>query len=81
MNIRDNVEVCGYCGGTISQRAEKVQGAARGKPDMPGRGAVQKPVKPSRPAAEDTAEEEEEGGLSAVLQPVSRCSSVHLIFR
>ncbi len=69
MNIRDNVEVCGYCGGTIAQRAEKVQGAARGKPDTPGRGAVQKPVKPSRPAAEDTAEEEEEGGLSAVLEP------------
>lgn len=69
MNIRDNVEVCGYCGGTISQRAEKGQGAVRGKPDSPERGAVQKPAKTSRPAAEEPAEEEEDGGLSAILEP------------
>ncbi|MEN6443560.1 MAG: zinc-ribbon domain-containing protein [Methanoregula sp.] len=72
MNIRDNVEVCGYCGGTISDRAEKAQGTARGKADIPDRGAAQKTAKkPSRPAAEDTAGEdaEEEGGLSKVLEP------------
>ena len=66
MNIRDNVEVCGYCGGEISQKPAKSAGS-RGA-QVPQRSA------PPRPASQDDEPEseegeEEEGGLSAILQP------------
>jgi hypothetical protein len=65
MNIRDNVTECGYCGGTIAKRPDKM-------PAIPG-GMVPKGSPPSRkPADEPEAgedEEEEDGGLSRILKP------------
>ncbi len=72
MNIRDNVEVCGYCGGEISQQPAKSAGS-RGA-QAPQRNAPTRPA-PKMAAAPNDDEpgsqegEEEEGGLSAILQP------------
>lgn len=70
MNIRDNVEVCGYCGGTITQHAEKPAGT-RGRQNAAAGSAVQKTAKPARPPSDEEAPEGEEGegGLSAILEP------------
>jgi len=70
MNIRDNVEVCGYCGGEISPKAAGatgMKGAAASQRNIPQR-PVQKKPPVEEPEAEE-GEEEEEGGLSAILQP------------
>jgi hypothetical protein len=72
MNIRDDVEVCGYCGGEISHTVparsgagKSAQGPQRSVPHMPAQKA--RPAEPEgEPGNED---EEEDGGLSRVLQP------------
>jgi hypothetical protein len=69
MNIRDNVEVCGYCGGEILPQPA-------GAPGIKGKQAQQRNI-PPRPAQkmppanepENEEGEEEEGGLSKILQP------------
>jgi len=67
MNIRDNTVVCGYCGENVGDRPEK--GAARaGSPKAAPHETVPKAGKAVLPAGEDE-QEEEEGGLSAVLRP------------
>ncbi|HVN73896.1 MAG TPA: zinc ribbon domain-containing protein, partial [Methanoregula sp.] len=67
MNIRDNTVVCGYCGENVGDRPEK--GAARaGSPKAAPHETVPKAGKAVLPAGEDE-QEEEEGGLSAVLKP------------
>ncbi|MGB8219634.1 MAG: zinc ribbon domain-containing protein [Methanoregula sp.] len=66
MNIRDNVEVCGYCGGEISQKPAKSAGS-RGA-QVPQRSAPPRPA-PQEDEPESEEGEEEEGGLSAILQP------------
>ena len=62
MNIRDNVTECGYCGGEIAQRPERAQ---------PGSGRIGSTLPKMAPAGEPALEgdEEEEGGISAYLQP------------
>jgi len=70
MNIRDNVEVCGYCGGEIAQqpaRSAGSKGAQVPQRDTPPKSA---PKKATAPPAEEPENEdgEEESGLSAVLQ-------------
>ena len=70
MNIRDNVEVCGYCGGEISQKQAGAFGA-RGAPAQQRNAPAARPA-PKRQAAEEPEAgegEEEEGGLSKILQP------------
>jgi len=73
MNIRDNVEVCGYCGGDIPQqpvRSEGSRGAQAPQRNTPPRPAP-KITAAALPTGEPESEEgeEEEGGLSAILQP------------
>jgi hypothetical protein len=72
MNIRDNVEVCGYCGGEISQqpaRSAGSRGAQASQRNAPPRPAPKMAAAPldDEPGSEEG--EEEEGGLSAILQP------------
>ena len=64
MNIRDNTAVCGYCGETVGERPEK---AAGGSQKITAPGPVQKGGKAAQPA-DGEPEEEEGGGLSAILQ-------------
>ena len=68
MNIRDNIVVCGYCGGKIEKGSEKTtQGA--GRPASSGGTAVKKGEKISKPQEEEPkTDEEEDGGLSVYLQ-------------
>jgi hypothetical protein len=69
MNIRDNIVVCGYCGGKIEKGSEKTtQGA--GRSNSSGGTAVQKGEKISKPQEDEPqTDEEEDGGLSVYLQP------------
>ncbi len=70
MNIRDNVEVCGYCGGEISQKPAGPSGmksAQAPQRSVPPRPAQKKPPVEEQPESEEG--EEEGGGLSAILQP------------
>ena len=69
MNIRDNIVVCGYCGGKIEKGSEKTtQGA--GRSNSSGGTAVQKGEKISKPQEDELkTDEEEDGGLSVYLQP------------
>jgi hypothetical protein len=69
MNIRDNIIVCGYCGGKIEKGSEKsTQGAVR--PNNSGSNAVQKGNKVSKKQEDELkTDEEEDGGLSVYLQP------------
>ena len=59
MNIRDNIDVCGYCGGKIEEESEKSP-SLTGKADLSGGSTVQKGEDP---------ETEEDGGISVYLQP------------
>jgi hypothetical protein len=72
MNIRDNVEVCGYCGGEIVSQPQGAPGA-KGAPaqnrNVPPRASQKPPAAPPADAAEGVEGEEEEGGLSKILQP------------
>jgi len=70
MNIRDNVEVCGYCGGEIP-KAGPARSAAGRPAQAPQRNIPQKQApKREQEASEGDpeGEEEEDGGLSRVLQ-------------
>jgi len=72
MNIRDNVDVCGYCGGEISQqpaRSSGSRGAQAPQRGVPPRQAPKKEAPPPADEPERGEGEEEEGGLSAILQP------------
>ena len=70
MNIRDNVDVCGYCGGEIApQRTASpgMKGSQGMQKNAPSRQAQKRPA--PAPADETENGEEEEGGLSKILQP------------
>jgi hypothetical protein len=70
MNIRDNVTECGYCGGTIAQRPDKMPPGST-KSTISG-GIVPKGIPPSRKPADEPemeGDEEEDGGLSRILKP------------
>jgi len=68
MNIRDNIVVCGYCGGKIEKGSEK-PAQSTGRPNSSGGTAVKKGEKISKPQEEEPkTDEEEDGGLSVYLQ-------------
>jgi hypothetical protein len=66
MNIRDNIEECGYCGGKIAKESEKSHSGAGmpGSAVQKGEGAKFSKLNPDEPGSE----EEEEGGISVYLQ-------------
>ncbi len=69
MNIRDNIEVCGYCGGKIAKESEDSPSGS-GRHDSSGNSGVQKGTgKFSKSPEEEPDSEEEEGGISVYLQP------------
>jgi hypothetical protein len=69
MNIRDNIEVCGYCGGKIAKESEESLSGS-GRHDSSGSSGVQKGTgKFSKSPEEEPDSEEEEGGISVYLQP------------
>ena len=67
MNIRDNTTECGYCGGKIPRRTDKSPSDKAGS--VAGSGTA-RPGQRALPKSEEPAAEgdEEEGGLSAILQ-------------
>lgn len=70
MNIRDDVTECGYCGGKVTRRPERTDAAAlrytNPKDAAPHKGSSHPKDQEGDAESED---EEDEGGLSAVLQP------------
>lgn len=68
MNIRDNVVVCGYCGGSITPRQERPAGAG-GKQSTPAGSKVSKGAKAPPPPGDEPDEGEEDGdSLSRILE-------------
>jgi len=70
MNIRDNIVICGYCGGKIAKEPEKSPSGA-GRPDISTGSTGQKGTgaKITTPLQEEPETDEEEGGISVYLQP------------
>ena len=70
MNIRDNIVVCGYCGGKIAKESEKSPSGAD-RPDSSGGSTGQKGAGAKIPQTgqEEPETDEEEGGISVYLQP------------
>jgi zinc-ribbon domain len=70
MNIRDEAVECMYCGGAIARRPEK-HAAGTGRSVAPDDIIAQKGAQRTRKSADEPEprEDEEEGGLSAYLQP------------
>ncbi|MDD1691050.1 MAG: zinc ribbon domain-containing protein [Methanoregula sp.] len=66
MNIRDEITECGYCGGKISRRPAK---AAAGAGKFTVDKNVQKAAQHTKTSDDPDSEDEEEGGLSKILQP------------
>ena len=70
MNIRDNIVVCGYCGGKIAKESEKSPSgeggpkSSTGSTGQKGAGAII-----TTPQQEEPETDEEEGGISVYLQP------------
>jgi hypothetical protein len=65
MNIRDNVEVCGYCGHDVPQKSERSGG---GKARTAPQRSTPPVTAPSVEPGAEGEEEEEDGGLSRILQ-------------
>ncbi len=70
MNIRDNIVVCGYCGGKIAKESEKSPSGASGS-DKSNGSSEQKGTgaKITTPRQDEPETDEEEGGISVYLQP------------
>ena len=68
MNIRDNIVVCGYCGGKIAKESEKSPSGA-GRPNLSNGSTGQKGAGAKITMEEHGTDEEEEGGISVYLQP------------
>jgi len=68
MNLRDDITECGYCGGKITRKKERAAADA-GKFTLPRAGPASKGTAPRVSPGDPESEDEEEGGLSAVLQP------------
>jgi hypothetical protein len=70
IEVRDTTVICGYCGGKIPQKKTTPASQKGGRADTAG--IVPKkapPVTKSRGREPEPDEEEEEGGLSSLLQP------------
>ncbi|MDD4137820.1 MAG: zinc ribbon domain-containing protein, partial [Methanoregula sp.] len=69
MNIRDEITECGYCGGRVTPRIEKAAAGA-GRFSLPKGSTSQSGAQRAQKIDDEPETEEEEGGgLSAVLQP------------
>ena len=70
MNLRDDITECGYCGGKISRRKEKAA-TDTSRFTIPRGGAAQKDTSSAKRRGDepDMDDEEDGGGLSAILQP------------
>ena len=69
MNIRDNIVVCGYCGGSITQQQERPASAGE-RQNASLSGTVNKGVNTTKPPVDESEEGDEEGdSLSAILEP------------
>ena len=69
MNIRDNIVVCGYCGGTVAQPKEKPAGNT-GRQNTSRNGMAEKSAKSAKPVAPKPEDgEEDDDGLSRILEP------------
>jgi hypothetical protein len=68
MNIRDETTECGYCGGKITRRPERADAGA-GRLTAPRASTPQKAQRAQAGDDEPESEDEEGGGLSAILQP------------
>ena len=66
MNIRDNIEVCGYCGGKIEKEPE-TSPSGTGRTESPVQKGAGAHLSASDQEGSDT--DEEEGGISVYLQP------------
>jgi len=69
MNIRDNIVICGYCGGKIAKESEQSPSGS-GRPDTSNGSSGQKGTggKITKPRPEEPeTDEEEEGGVSVYL--------------
>ncbi|WAC05701.1 MAG: zinc-ribbon domain-containing protein [Methanoregula sp.] len=69
IEVRDTTVICGYCGGKIPQRTAKSPAAPQTRADLAGSIGPKGGAKKQLPGGEDEGEDEEEGGLSAYLQP------------
>jgi len=70
MNIRDNIVVCGYCGGKIAKESEKSPpGVDRPTSSGGSKGQKGAGAKITQPREEEPETDEEEGGISVYLQP------------
>jgi hypothetical protein len=67
MNIRDNIVVCGYCGGKIAKESEKSPSGAGRAPGSDG--STGQKEAGAKITAEEPETDEEEGGISVYLQP------------
>ena len=68
MNIRDNIVVCGYCGGKIAKESEKSPSGA-GRSNISNDSTGQKGVGAKITTEEPETDDGEEGGISVYLQP------------
>jgi hypothetical protein len=68
MNIRDNIVICGYCGGKIAKESEKSPSGA-GRSNISNDSTGQKGVGSKITTEEPETDEGEEGGISVYLQP------------
>lgn len=68
MNLRDDITECGYCGGKITRKKERAAADA-GKFTVPRSDSAPKGTAARAPSGDPESDDEEEGGLSAVLQP------------
>jgi len=70
MNIRDDVTECGYCGGKVTRRPDRTDTASPRFTNPKGAAPQKGSSRPSDSDKEAGSEDEEdEGGLSAILQP------------
>jgi hypothetical protein len=70
MNIRDNIVVCGYCGGKIAKESEKSpSGTDRSNSSGGSTGQKGAGAKTTQQRQEEPETDEEEGGISVYLQP------------
>lgn len=69
IEVRDTTVICGYCGGKIPQRTAKSPAAPQTRQGPAGSAGQKGGAKRQLPGSEGEEEDEEEGGISAYLQP------------
>jgi hypothetical protein len=69
IEVRDTTVICGYCGGKIPQRTAKSPAGPNVRAGLAGSTGQKGGAKKQLPGNEGEGEDEEEGGISAYLQP------------